>query len=722
MDNAKTTKMTSRQTGCFFPIIFGSFSLLQYICRQKHKSNIQFNMNKLFINFIGIGLTVLLLACSSSHKRLEPVGNIFDETNLSDGEKMILKARSEYNFARMSALCDSLEKTGDISPVAANFYHGGALVYSGMMGEAQQYLEKAIADSMPDAADMRLYLRAKSLLARVLTTEGKFEKALSQALPTLAMMDSPGNKDFGDMTQLFIAIGECQQNLHMANEAAASFAKAYALLREWMAADSTGTDMPRAIIRLDNISSSYISTSDYRKAKTWLEREDSALAVYMTKPEVAEDQADLLRGSISLDLSEVCQQLGLSDEAVRHYAEYCKTNFSTSNLARINACDYLMAAGRYAEAADNYSTLNMMFDKRDYELSLDNIGQYLLPKMKANVLAGRKDSALAAGMKIIECYDSALSRQKKDAAAELATIYDTHGKERQIAEQQLRLSRGRVLILFVFIITLTVFFVIFTVIRHRAAKRLAKVIAAKERMEGELSIARDIQQSMVPSTFPKVEGFDMYASMTPAKEVGGDLYGYLHDGDNLYFTVGDVSGKGVPASLFMAQAIRLFMSLARQGKKPAEICTLLNSELSGADNESAMFVTMFVGLLNLSTGHLDFCNAGHNAPVIGGGEHDGDFLDMLPNAPIGLWPGLKYEGEEIENIKGRPLFIYTDGLNEAEDDRQQQFGDDRLLQFLRSTHFDNSHQLIDAITQEVEKHRNGAEPNDDLTIMCMKLA
>ena len=252
--------------------------------------------------------------------------------------------------------------------------------------------------------------------------------------------------------------------------------------------------------------------------------------------------------------------------------------------------------------------------------------------------------------------------------------------------------------------------------------RLAKVTAAKERMEGELSIARDIQRSMVPSTFPEVDGFDMYASMTPAKEVGGDLYGYLHDGDKLYFTVGDVSGKGVPASLFMAQATHLFMSLARQGKKPAEICTLLNSELSGADNENAMFVTMFVGLLNLTTGHLDFCNAGHNAPVIGGGEHDGDFLDMLPNAPIGLWPGLEYEGEQIETIKGHPLFIYTDGLNEAEDDRQQQYGDDRLLQFLRNTHFDNTHQLIDAITEEVERHRNGAEPNDDLTIMCMRLA
>ena len=678
-------------------------------------------MKRLPITLIGISLMVMLLACCSNQESSEAVGDIFDETNLSEGEKMIQKTMEEYDFKRMIVLCDSLEQTGDISPVTANFYHGGALIHRGMMKEALQYLEKATADSMPDASDMRLYLRAKSVMARVLTTEGKFEEALSQALPTLAMMDSLGNKDFGDLTQLFIVIGECQQHLHMTNEAAANFAKAYELVRDWMASDSTGTDMPRGIIRLDNISSSYISTSDYAEAKMWLEREDSALAVYVTKPEVAKDQADLLRGSISLDLAEVCQQLGLKEEAARRYAEHRKTNFATFNLARINACDYLMAAGRYAEAADNYSALDLMFGKRDYELSLDNIGQYLLPKMKANALAGRKDSAIAAGMKIVECFDSALSRQKEDAAAELATVYDTQGKERQIAEQQIRLSRARVLGLVVSIITLTVFFVIFTMIRHRAAKRLAKVTAAKERMEGELGIARDIQKSMVPNEFPQVEGFDMYASMTPAKEVGGDLYGYLHDGDSLYFAVGDVSGKGVPASLFMAQATRLFMSLARQGKMPAEICTLLNNELSGDDNKNAMFVTMFVGLLNLKTGHLDFCNAGHNAPVIGGGEHNGDFLDMLPNAPIGLWPGLEYEGEQIESIKGRPLFIYTDGLNEAEDDRQQQFGDDRLLQFLRNTQFENAQQLIDAITKEVETHRNGAEPNDDLTVMCMRL-
>lgn len=124
--------------------------------------------------------------------------------------------------------------------------------------------------------------------------------------------------------------------------------------------------------------------------------------------------------------------------------------------------------------------------------------------------------------------------------------------------------------------------------------------------------------------------------MTPAKEVGGDLYGYLLQGDKLYVAVGDVSGKGVPASLFMAQATRLFQTMAKQGMMPAEICTHMNDALSGDDNENGMFVTFWLGLVDLQTGHLNYCNAGHNPPIIGGGDHHGDFLDMIPNAPIGL--------------------------------------------------------------------------------------
>ena len=165
----------------------------------------------------------------------------------------------------------------------------------------------------------------------------------------------------------------------------------------------------------------------------------------------------------------------------------------------------------------------------------------------------------------------------------------------------------------------------------------------------------------------------------------------------------------------------MFLTLAKQGMMPAEICTRINDALSGDDNENGMFVTFWLGLVDLTTGHLDFCNAGHNPPVIGGGEHHGEFLDMIPNAPIGLWPGLEYEGEEIDTIKGRPLFIYTDGLNEAENMQHEQFGDDRLLEFLRNTHFDTAQQVIEALKAEVGTHRNGAEPNDDLTMMCLRI-
>ena len=245
--------------------------------------------------------------------------------------------------------------------------------------------------------------------------------------------------------------------------------------------------------------------------------------------------------------------------------------------------------------------------------------------------------------------------------------------------------------------------------------------AARERIESELRIARNIQMSMVPSIFPDYEGLDMYASMTPAKEVGGDLYGYVLQGDKLYFAIGDVSGKGVPASLFMAQATRLFRTLATQGKKPAEICTSMNDALSGDDNENGMFVTFFLGLIDLQTGHMDFCNAGHNPPVIGVGGAQTDFLDMVPNAPIGIWPGLVFEGEEVDNVKGRSLFLYTDGLNEAENKQQEQFGDDHLLEILKNNQFVSAQQVIERFNDEVEQHRNGADPNDDLTMMCIRV-
>jgi serine phosphatase RsbU (regulator of sigma subunit) len=137
------------------------------------------------------------------------------------------------------------------------------------------------------------------------------------------------------------------------------------------------------------------------------------------------------------------------------------------------------------------------------------------------------------------------------------------------------------------------------------------------------------------------------------------------------------------------------------------------------DNEQGMFVTMFIGLANLTTGHLDFCNAGHNPPIIKEGTAEPRFIEMESNAPLGLWPGIKFVGEEIDSILDSPLFIYTDGLNEAENREQQQFGDDRLLDTLSQLHANNAREVVEALETAVEAHRDGADPNDDLTMMCL---
>ena len=170
----------------------------------------------------------------------------------------------------------------------------------------------------------------------------------------------------------------------------------------------------------------------------------------------------------------------------------------------------------------------------------------------------------------------------------------------------------------------------------------------------------------------------------------------------------------------MAQATRLFRTLAAQGMMPAEIATRINDALSGEDNERSMFVTLFLGLIDLTTGHLNFCNAGHNPPILIG-DGTTEFIEMIPNVPIGLWPGMEFEGEEIADITNCPLFVYTDGLNEAENRQQEQFSDERLLHILQTTPFESSKKAVELLREEVEKHRDGAEPNDDLTMLCVKV-
>ena len=253
---------------------------------------------------------------------------------------------------------------------------------------------------------------------------------------------------------------------------------------------------------------------------------------------------------------------------------------------------------------------------------------------------------------------------------------------------------------------------------------LTQTTAKKERIEGELQIARDIQMGMVPRSFPPFPGrkdVDLFVSMQPAREVGGDFYDYFIQDEQLYFCIGDVSGKGVPASLLMAVAVNLFRVVGRQGLSPEEMATQLNNQLA-ADNEQMMFITMFIGKIQLRDGSLSYCNCGHNPPyLLEDGKQTFTQMDCSPNSPIGVVPGFAFEGQRIDSIQGHPLMLYTDGLNEAENEEEEIFGYERLNAQLGRKPFRNPETTVNELQEAVAAFVNGAPASDDMTILCLSI-
>ena len=664
-------------------------------------------------------------------------------------DSLIFEAGYQKDYDRVLALADSFEQNGSISSMDANRWRGVAYYRQAQYRTSEFYYKKVIDGKIETAQDSMAYVKSARRLSELLLVKGDYEGALRVAMPAVKKLQETGYGSDIDYAILLNNIGCCQLNLGHGEEAQESFYSAREYFVNRWSTDSTARGLQEAVIGTVYTSLAYINTRRFDEAVYWIDRTEMLLGLYSEKPDARREYVDEYQGRIEIMRAVAMQGLNRTTEAAKAYKAFLQTEFSKTNTGRIYANDYLMAAGLYTEAADNYRYLDQMIEDWGLEPSLDNIQLYLLPKLRANVEALRKDSVMAVSLQLCNALDSAIVKRKGDDTAELAIIYETQQKEAQIAIQQAEMARQRMISSLIALALVVAFFSIFIFFRYRSAKRLKhahqrleeaheklqvaynqleETTAAKERIESELRIARDIQMSMVPHQFPLREGLDLHALMTTAKEVGGDLYGYLLEGDKLYFCLGDVSGKGVPASLFMAQATRLFRTMAAQHMMPAEIATHMNMALT-ENNEQGMFVTMFIGLLDLNSGKLSFCNAGHNPPVLtdapvekgDNGPHPAHFIEMKPNAPIGLWPELEYEGEEIESIMGHPLLVYSDGLTEAENKKQEQFGEERLMNFLCNNHFENGKELDECLKALVDQFRDGAEVNDDLTLLSLKL-
>lgn len=255
-------------------------------------------------------------------------------------------------------------------------------------------------------------------------------------------------------------------------------------------------------------------------------------------------------------------------------------------------------------------------------------------------------------------------------------------------------------------------------------EELKQTTANRERIESELRIARAIQMGMVPKTFPPFperEDIDLYAKLLPAKEVGGDLYDYFIEDDKLHFIIGDVSGKGIPASLVMAVTCRLFRTTASHIPTPEGIVSTLNEALADS-NESNMFCTAFVGILDLKSGILNYCNAGHNPPIVIDTNGKVTTLKVKPNLALGVWPGFNYLGESVQMEKRSTLFMYTDGVTEAEDIDKKLFGEERLIEILQQLKSQSPQTITENILNNITEHAKNTEQSDDITILCYNLS
>ena len=244
--------------------------------------------------------------------------------------------------------------------------------------------------------------------------------------------------------------------------------------------------------------------------------------------------------------------------------------------------------------------------------------------------------------------------------------------------------------------------------------------AENERYESELNIASKIQSAMLPHDFPASDKFDLYACQRSAKEVGGDIYDYIVKGKYCYFAIGDVSGKGVPASLFMAATKTAFRFVASLQLTLDEMVCRINNLIS-ENNDGGMFVTFFFGRLNMETGLVEYCNAGHNPPMVTRKDGMVTNLDVKSNIALGVFPGFAFESQSIRLSKGDRITLYTDGVTEAEKSDMSLYGEERLSKLLSGIKRETEAEVCSDIMDNIYDYLDGRPQNDDITLLSLRI-
>ena len=666
--------------------------------------------------------SLLTIACDSEKQ----------QSQINEADKLIEATQKSRNYNELMKVVDSLETNGNISPSKACYWRGYACDKMNRQRLAEYYWKASLdaAENATSSDEMIYYAKSASRLANMLSVRGDYEEGLNIAIPVANKLEELHCDSTSDYLNILIYIGCCQEGMGTADGNAEGFTKAYQRHMENIETYHNDVVYKDGITGIINIAYDYIWAKKWQEALVWTARFGQILSEYEQRPDADADYIDRQIARHDIYQAIALQGLNKDEEAAKAYEKFLTTKFSKTPKGRIDANDYLTAAHRWDEAAENYNSLDAMMGETSKNYSLDNIENLVLKKYHTNLQAGRRDSAAKIAMDISNSLGQAFAKSRKIEKEEQAVIVKNVEKITELTAKKNRKYQILIVAGFIFLILCMTVFVI---IRHRIAKkleadyedmkydydRLEADTMVKEREASELRISQNIQKAIVPSLLPQDKRFDIWSSTTVGLMEGSSVMDYTMRDGKLFFCIGEATVEGVRASLLTAIVKAQFRTAAAFEWQPEKIMSAINNALA-KEGEKGIAVRLFIGVLDINTGALYFCNANHNAPLLVSNE-----LHHLPveqNIAIGEKPDWTYEPQEILMLPGTMIFLNSEGLIKAKNAEHRVFNEKRMLgSALQAMKLDpRPKQFVENMLDALNRFAGDFEQRDDIAMLAIK--
>ena len=402
------------------------------------------------------------------------------KTDSVNADSLLNVAHKGHQYERLLELADTLQATGHITSIHADYWRGYSYSRQHMMRLSEKYWKQAVNSEIHNQEDLKYYAKSANRLSGELLLRGEYEATMKVAVPALKIMTEAKYQRNSDYAYLQVAVGCCQLKQGSTDEAIVNFNQAYQLFYDVVGDDPIRSNFTTAIAGIIKITEAYLQMDRFYEAFDWTQKLKKLLDYYNQLDNPEPDFVDKQQARLNIYQASALEGLGRHAEAEKAYQEAKKSNYVQTNEGKVEAISYLMVAGRWDEAADNYEVLDKQMEKFNINPTMDIIQQYLLPKYRANLRAHRNETANAVSRQICDRLDSAIDVMLRDAAMELTTIYNTQQKETEIAEHKSQLVRQRymasilTLALVVFCFALVIYF------RHQSSMRLEKAYCKLE--------------------------------------------------------------------------------------------------------------------------------------------------------------------------------------------------------------------------------------------------